>query len=216
MKQALPVAFSLIAACTMSSACAVDEWSLRGEVVAHNLIRDRSGAVDAAERLLNVADSRFAGDRARLLETLALLSAAYRAQQAYGKEALVRHRELRLWFSLRAPVPAADHSTAAEADQDIAQVRSHYPGLPITHPTPLTLLSNMADQHSVNGRYKRSESLLLKLLALQAESSNSDASVASESYRLGELYLLLGKPSGDAAIARENASAIRKRFRHAA
>jgi tetratricopeptide (TPR) repeat protein len=195
MKQFL-VALSLIATCTLSSGCSADEWTaLRREVIVRNVLNDRSGAVDAAERLLNVADSRFADNRARALETLTLLSRAYRAQQAYGKEELARHRELRLWFSLRAPSPAADHSTAAEADQDIEQVRSHYTGMPVTHPTPLQLLSNMADQHSVNGRYERAESLLLKILALREESSGMDAAVASESRQLGEMYLLAGKPS---------------------
>jgi tetratricopeptide (TPR) repeat protein len=195
MKQAFLVALSLVATCTLSTACSGDEWKmLRREVNIRHLIRDGAGAVDAAERLLNVADSRFADDRTRVLETLTVLSAAYRTQQAYGKEELARHRELRLWFSLRAPSPAADQSTAAEADRDIEQVRSHYTGLPVTHPTPLTLLSNMADQHAINGRYKRAESLLLKILALRAESSGSDAAVASESHRLGELYLLVGKP----------------------
>jgi len=86
MKQAALLAFGLMTACAMSSACASDEWERL-----------------AAERLRNVADSRFADDRARVLETLTLLSTAYRAQHAYGKEALVRRRELRLWFSLRAP-----------------------------------------------------------------------------------------------------------------
>jgi len=194
--KAFVVALSLVTTCTVSSACAVDEWNmLRREVVIRNLLRDQSGAVEAAERLVNVTDSRFADDREKMLNALTLLSSGYRGQQAYGKETFVRHREIRLWFRLRAPLPAADSSTAAEADQEIEQVRSHYAGLPVTHPTPMTLLSNKADELSVNGRYKRAESLLLKILALRAESSGFDAAVASDSYRLGELYLFLGKPS---------------------
>jgi tetratricopeptide (TPR) repeat protein len=196
MKPTVLVALSLTTICTLSSACAVDEWNMaRREVIVRSLFRDTSGAVGAAERLLNLTDSRFADDRARVLETLMLLSREYREQQAYGKEALARQRELRLWFSLRAPSPAADRSTAAEADQDIEQVRSHYAPTPVTDPTPLTLLSNQADQHSVNGRYKRAESLLLKILTLRGESSSFDAAVASDSYRLGELYLIVGRPS---------------------
>ena len=194
--KAFVVALSLVTTCTVSSACAVDEWNmLRREIVIRNLLRDKSGAVEAAERLLNVTDFRFADDREKILNALTLLSSGYRGQQAYGKETFVRHREIRLWFRLRAPLPAADSSTAAEADQEIEQVRSHYAGLPVTHPTPMTLLSNKADELSVNGRYKRAESLLLKILALRAESSGFDAAVASESHRLGELCLFLGRPS---------------------
>jgi len=193
--KAFVVAFSLVTTCTLASACAVDEWSmLRREVIIRNLLRDWPGGVEAAERLLNVTDSRFADDREKMLDSLTLLSNGYRTQQAYGKETFVRHRELRLWFSLRAPVPAVDRSTAAEADQEIEQVRSHYAGLPVTDPAAMALLSNKADELSINGRYKSAESLMLKILALRAESSSVDAAVASESHRLGELYLFLGRP----------------------
>ena len=162
---------------------------------------------------MNLTDSDSSGTRDAQLEILTVLSQEYREQQAYGKEELVRQRELRLWFSLRAPAPAADRSTAAEADQDFEEVRAHYSGssVSLSDATALQLLSNYADQHMISGRYARAESLLLKVLALQDAAGISDAAVASESHRLGELYLLVGKPA-DAERQLRHAVELRRKL----
>jgi tetratricopeptide (TPR) repeat protein len=192
------VALGFATMCALSSGCAAAAGSgLSGAIVICDVFGNTSCAVGAAERLLNLTDADFSDDRHTQLAVLTFLGQEYREQKAYGKEELVRQRELRLWFSLRAPAPAADRSTAAEADQDLEEVRAHYSGsgMSLSHPTALQLLNNYADRHSVSGRYVRAESLLSKVLALQQAAAISDGAVASESHRLGELYLLVGKPA---------------------
>jgi tetratricopeptide (TPR) repeat protein len=185
---------------------------LGSEIFLCRVFRNTSCALRAAERLLNLTDSDYSDDRSKQLDILMVLSQEYRTQQAYGKEELVRQRELSLWFSLRAPAPAADRSTAAEADQDLEEVRAHYSGssVSLTHATALQLLSNYADQYSISGRYARAASLLSKVLALQEVTASSSAAIASESHRLGELYLLVGEPA-DAERQFRRAVELRRR-----
>jgi tetratricopeptide (TPR) repeat protein len=193
MQSALIIAISLASVAAFLRGPVADVWDdLRQRIIDSRSRGDLAGAVLAGERLLNLTDTDFAGDRERVLEALSLLSVQYRAAEAYGKEELVRQRELRLWFVLKAPSPTADRSLATEIEQDLNDVASHYAPMPLTHPTPLALLSNLADQHCVSGRYRRAEALYLKILELRAPSSNVDAASASV-HRLGELYLHLGK-----------------------